>query len=453
MKTTLLPPTAAAIHFFFLFAYICAIAVIPCWADAQQTRKITLQEALGIAQKGHEGIEVARLQMEISRLLPAKALSTVLPHAAADAEFLRGKEGVLLSSTAESLGITDDVAPRTQWKGTFTLSQPVRPEALPGFIAGQNAAASDRQSYVFTMRQILFAVTRAYFDALKQDKLMEVAEENLRLAGAQADVAKRRFEAGEVPRTDYLRSAVEVSRAQRNRQDTVHRRELANAILKNILGISQEAWVDVEDPPGEIPVPASLEELRSQALDHRNDLERQERLADQAAWDLKRAYAKFLPQFDLEFKELLVDPESITDRNNFWTLLLKFHLPVLEGTDRLLEIKQRKYQLQQEKLRYERLRKDVLLEVQDAWFTAQTLTSTLKVANEETALAQENYDITAKRYKAGEATSVDVSDTFAKLVSARTDMTNLSYEYQVSLYNLQRVVGTFAQEHFEALSD
>ena len=199
----------------------------------------------------------------------------------------------------------------------------------------------------------------------------------------------------------------------------------------------------------EFPIPDSLEALRKQALDHRNDLKRQERIADQAAWELKKAYAKFLPQFDLEFKELLVDPESITDRNNFWTLLLKFHLPVLEGTDRLLEIKQRKLQLQQEKLRYERLKKDILLEVQDAWFTAQTLASTLEVANEETALAQENYDITTQRYKAGEATSVDVSDTFAKLVSARTDMTNLSYEYQVSLYNLERVVGTFAQEYME----
>ncbi len=419
-----------------------------CTAQDVHKERITLQEALQRALRSHENIQVARIQWELAGLLPAKAVSMVLPHANSQATLVRNKEGVLLDTAAASdSGVPADIEPRTQWRGEFNIVQPAKPEVLPAYFSGKELEASEKENYRFALRQILFLVVRTYFDCLKQEKLLEVVQENLQLASQQADVSRRRFEAGEVPRTDYLRASVEVARAQRNRLDTQNRRDLAYARLKSLVGIGQDSDIEVQEPSASGMTLPSLEEARHSAQDRRNDLKQQAHLADQAAWELKRAYAKFIPSFDLEFKELLVDPESFSDRNNFWTLLLKFNWSALEGTDRFLEVREKRLRLEQEKFRYERLKKDILLQVQDTWSVVQTLSLTLKVTTEELASADEDYRATAERYRAGDAASVDVSDTFAHLVSARSDLTNLTYDYQTALYDLERVMGLFADEY------
>lgn len=66
-------------------------------------------------------------------------------------------------------------------------------------------------------------------------------------------------------------------------------------------------------------------------------------------------------------------------------------------------------------------------------------------------LAAENYDIVFKQFQVGVATSLDVTDALTSLTSARSDLVNERYNYQIALLNLQKAAGTFALDYAAAL--
>ena len=58
-------------------------------------------------------------------------------------------------------------------------------------------------------------------------------------------------------------------------------------------------------------------------------------------------------------------------------------------------------------------------------------------------LAGENHDLTSKQYRAGVASSLDVQQTLTQLITARNQLVVQTYDYKVSLLNLQRAIGVF----------
>jgi len=62
-------------------------------------------------------------------------------------------------------------------------------------------------------------------------------------------------------------------------------------------------------------------------------------------------------------------------------------------------------------------------------------------------LAERNYDLTAKQYRVGEATSLDINNTLNILNLVRVRLTNQTYAYQLSLLNLERIIGSFGQAY------
>ncbi|MBI3303782.1 MAG: TolC family protein [Deltaproteobacteria bacterium] len=66
---------------------------------------------------------------------------------------------------------------------------------------------------------------------------------------------------------------------------------------------------------------------------------------------------------------------------------------------------------------------------------------------DKVVLAERNYDLTARQYRVGEATSLDVNNTLNTLNLVRVRLTNQTYAYQLALLNLERVVGSFGQAY------
>src|SRR5207302_8464209 len=86
---------------------------------------------------------------------------------------------------------------------------------FPAYKLGRLSAQSARLEHQFTIRETLFGVARAYYEVLKQQRLVAVNRETLELGTRQLDLSQKRADVGEVTRADVLRARVTVETARR----------------------------------------------------------------------------------------------------------------------------------------------------------------------------------------------------------------------------------------------
>src|SRR5262249_50287731 len=121
--------------------------------------------------------------------------------------------------------------------------------------------------------------------------------------------------------------------------------------------------------------------------------------------------------------------------------------PLFDGGIRELDLQEQNENVAQAELQLSRLRKDIGVQVEQAWVAVETLSVTLETLKKETFLAQENYRLTSRQYRVGLATSLDVNTALNNLNQARTQLTDQTYAYQVALLGLDRAVGVFAENY------
>jgi outer membrane protein TolC len=157
--------------------------------------------------------------------------------------------------------------------------------------------------------------------------------------------------------------------------------------------------------------------------------------------------ARYFPSVGAQWQFPKLDSPTFANRDEFWVLTLNFQVPVFDGGARELDLQEQEENLSQAHLQFDRLKKDVGVEVKQSMLAVETLAATLDTLKKEVTLAQENYDITSKQYRVGLATSLDVNTALNTLNQVRTQFIDQTYAYQVSLFGLDRAVGVFGQNY------
>jgi outer membrane protein TolC len=385
---------------------------------------LTLEESLQLALKNHEEIQIAVFSEKERELLPWRVFSAILPSVTGSAGVTYPKEQIKF---AESVIVADPLK-----EASITVRQPLFDgETLPAYKSATDLSEASSESKYFEIRRVLFNVAQAYFSLLQNQKLVDVADESQRLAQEQLRILSERYEAGQAPKNDFLRAQVEASRAERTLTESRNNRELAGNTLASFTGL----------PAADI----------KEAGEHRNDLGSLKKQIDAKKWEVKQKWAAFLPDADLVFEQSWLEPESFSRQNNFWTAGVRFTVPFFDGGERMLDLSEQKYELEQLRLRLERLQKDIALQVEEAWRAARTSKVNLTAVLKEKELSQENYDVILSRYESGQASSLDVIDAFAELTNAKTSAVTEQYAYQLSLLDLLKQAGLFGQSYVESL--
>ena len=405
---------------------------------------LTLGEAFRLAMRNHEAIEVAYLEQKEGGILPLRALSAILPVIESEASVTYPEEEIGFAGST--------IVPSPLSEANITLTQPLfQGQLLPGYLGAKNSAEAGEQTRLYTVRQILFEVAQAYFNILRYQHLLEVSQEASRLAEEQLRILSDRYNAGQAPKNDFLRAQVAVSRASRSLMESTNNLQLSYSILSSQIGIPADVLREtkVTEPEESSPVTLEgndeLQKYREFAEMYRNDLKSLKEQVDAQKWVVRQRLASFLPTAELELVQSWVDPESFSRRNDFWTAMFTVSFPLFEGGRRTMDVQQERYKLEQAELRYERLKKEVLLQVEQAWLQCKTAKSHLEAVLKERELSQENYEVLLERYDSGQATSLDVTDAFAELVASRTQAVTQLYDYQLAILDLLREAGLFGE--------
>jgi outer membrane protein TolC len=418
-------------------------------AEGGDIREITLDEAYRLAMGNEEQVKIAERELEKARLLPWRALSLLTPRADVLGTFTRNKEEISFTQTATLPGQTNTpslIRPLESWLGAFSVNQPIiQPSFVPSWQLGKDSIRQNFQQYDFTIREVLFGVARAYYDVLRAQAQVGVAKDTLKLTQDELKQAQVRFRVGEVTKTDVLRADVEVARAERAVITSENSLQLTLTVLARTIGVREPLRVVEPTPPVSSGKPYAR--LLEEAYKNRPDLRAQDAAVDVARQRRNLVRARYFPSVGALWQFPKLDSPTFANRDEFWTLTLNFQVPVFDGGVRELDLQEQEENLAQAQLQLDLLKKNVGVEVKQTLLAVETLTATLETLKKEVTLAQENYDITSKQYRVGLATSLDVNTALNTLNQVRTQFTDQTYAYQVSLLGLDRAVGAFAKDY------
>ena len=338
-------------------------------------------------------------------------------------------------------------------RGCFDCCQPLWTfQLLPLWREAQLEIDATSAARQVAVQQTAFLTAQAFFDVLRARAQLAVAKESLNLADAEQNRARLRHGVGEIVKTDVLRAEVTTTQARQVLTAAGNGVHLAERNLARI--IAMESIGPLAEPTT-LPVPShDLSSALGMAEEKRPDLVRQEAIFSAAVEEEKRRFGALLPTLGAEWRYRLTSEETFADRNDFWTAIVALRVPLFDrGGAPIVELKEQKQEVEKARLAVQSLRKNVRLEVEQAWLELDTLTVNLATARDEQRLAAETYSLVSKQFDAGTATSLEVTTALTERQRASLRLVDTRARHAVAIVSLRRAVGVLGEDAGLAAED
>lgn len=286
----------------------------------------------------------------------------------------------------------------------------------------------------WTRYQLEGVALQAYFQALLQQRLIEVAERNAELAQLTYDAAAGRHEFGAGNRFQVNRAQVELSRANRE----VENAQTAYAVaLRNISSLTMtEGTFDVV-APNELSPPAAPEVPQS-----RPDLVSYELVSELADWNVREARARWYPNL-VGVAQANLQRESAFGGDRFtWAIQIIASWDVFDGGQRQAIRRQAEQEVIAADLQREQAVSDLSASIDMALLGIEQLERDIESARADVELATENLELTQEAERLGVATGLDSQVAREQLFLSELSRVTSEVSLQARIYELHRLIGS-----------
>ncbi len=298
----------------------------------------------------------------------------------------------------------------------------------------RDAAVADRAG---TQSDLAYAAQSAYFEALRAGSERQLAADALTNAQEFAKTADTQFQAGDVARSNVVRSRIELSRAEQAL--TLAETERANryATLRSLLRMPEDTNLVLTDTLSFTPAAYALPALRALALQNRPDLRAAQKLRDAREASLHGARALSQPDFFVEGRRSTLDP---TVGGN--SLRVGFIFPLFDFGRNRADAASAQAALQEQTATLDETTRLASLDVDTAFRTLSQARSTVEAfQNGHLARAKELLDMTQIGYRQGANTYLELLDAQQVYRVEETDYARALSAYNIARAALQRAVG------------
>lgn len=296
------------------------------------------------------------------------------------------------------------------------------------------------------VEEVVYKVSKAYYDVKIAEKLHEVQQNALRSAQAHLEQVVNRKEAGVATEYDVLRAQVEVSNVKAEMVALSNRLNLTKAELLRLIGANQESEITLPSEMEYLPMEPVLNEAVRIAYENRSELQSAElnmRMQEEA---LDIAKSRRFPMLDAFFTNQWIKPGfggqlgGGGDWDRRWETGLSLTWPIFDGLNREGRIAEEEAALRQSRLRIADAEEQIELQIRMALFNlrdAEELIETqalnIERAREGLRLAEVGYpDVT---------TAVEVIDARTALVQTEGFYWRAVHDHIIARLDLQRAMG------------
>ncbi len=260
---------------------------------------LSLAAALQLAWKENANLKVSRLEELISQEEVVKARAGYLPKINAQTTHT-----ILDTPTKYQIigGQTFAMSDRNFWGNQLVAEQTLYDFGATGarYQRAKLGQEATRHETGATRDEIFFQVAQLYFQVLKSEKLVVVAEQEVTQLQEHLKIAQDLYQFGLVNYNDVLQAQVALADA---RQRLITARNLvvqSRSTLNKFLGLPISQPTRLQDETGLALPQWDLPSATAAALDNRSDLKAMERRVRQGEKLITEARAHYLPRFYLQ---------------------------------------------------------------------------------------------------------------------------------------------------------
>lgn len=237
-------------------------------AFAQQPQKLTLADALQMAERQNLDLIAARAQRAVADAGVKIAKERPNP---------TGNVNVLRDDPHEGWWFDQPVDLSGKRKHRIDLAQ------AQGVLTDDDTSALERQTRQ-SVRDAFFALALARSTTAQKN-------DALTLAQRLHDIAQARFQTGDVPQIEVIQAELEVSQSQADYQVAQQEEKVAQSDLNTLLNVSPGTTWELVTPLDQLPVDVVLNDLLARADNANADLQKisQEEKVEESSRELLRA--------------------------------------------------------------------------------------------------------------------------------------------------------------------
>ncbi len=284
---------------------------------------------------------------------------------------------------------------------------------------------------------VAFATQSAYIENLRAEAERKLAEETLKSAQEFVRVAELQFQAGDVARTNVIRSKIELNRAEQTLKAAETDRDSRTAALKSLAGLTQSTELDLSGILDYAPLNADFPLIRQTALNTRNDLKTARKLRDSKEAALHGARVQSIPDLILEARHSTIDP---TVGGNSIRLGIQF--PLFDTGRNRASVAEAEAAVREQTALLNEASRAAQLDIDAALRNfEQAKTAVASFQNGRLKMSKELLDLAQIGYAKGANSYLELLDARTVYRTEQTDYTRALSAYQLAIVALQRSAG------------
>jgi outer membrane protein len=306
--------------------------------------------------------------------------------------------------------------------------------------AAMRATAHDRGN---TDDSVSATVAKAYLAALRADADMEAYQANVALAEAVLKQSENQKNAGTGTGIEVTRAKVQLSNEKQRLLAVQNERSKAYLQLLRAMGLNLATELELTDKLSYEPTDAiSVEQAQAEALKNRPDIKAQAEREAAARLNANSVKLERLPSLvayaDYGTTGVNGDTVALLPTRDYGFAL---RVPIFDGGRRDARRAETASQFRQERVRTNDLHEQIELDIRTALDSLHSAEEQLKVAEEGLTLSDSELTQARRRYEAGFASNLEVTDAQTRLERARDNRIAALFGYNVARIDLGRAMG------------
>ncbi|WP_178793976.1 TolC family protein [Bacteroidaceae bacterium] len=413
-------------------------------AQAQDTLRITLQDAVRIALSDNPTIKVAGQEIQLKKEARREAYAGLFPEANLVGSYSRAikKQSIAMRGEVFEMGTNNT------YNGGLSISLPVFAPALYKSISLTKTDVDLAVEQARSSRQdMVNQVTKAFYQLLLAQDSYEVLLKSYKQSEDNYNIVKAKYEQGSVSEYDKISAEVQMRSLKPTVVSARNGVNLATLQLKVLMGMEAEVNVAVEGNLKDYEMSMFTRQAMPQPnnLINNSTLKQLELNALQLKQNLKLQYTNFMPTLSASFQYMYTAmDETFKFRNYDWrpysTLGLNLTIPLFKGSN-FTKLKQTRIQMKQ--LEENRINTERQLTMQATSYLDNMAASTESVVSNKEAVfqAEKGRTIAEKRYEVGKGTILELNSSEVALTEAQLTYNQSIYDYLVAKADLDLVLG------------
>jgi len=402
-----------------------ALPAVNAAAQRPRTTRITFDDAVGIALKQNLSVRQAENTASLGQASVTQQKMQMLPDLRLSVNGSNNvgrnfsqSDGAIINQQTQALS--------TGLSSSFTLFDGGKTAAaIHSAEANEQASSADLSR---TKQTAVFTVAQNYVALSNQQEQLGVQQENLTAQQAQLELIQKLVDAGSRPVSDLYQQQAAVANAKLLVAQASHAVELAKVDLIQTLQLDPAGTYDFVAPKvSEISLARTpnLDSLVALAYENRADLDADQARVDAAGQDVKAAKAAKLPTIGLTgaYSTAYSSASDLSlsnqlDQRRGGSVGVGISIPIFDRGS--ANVAEQRAQIEQEnaRLALDAQKQSVALDVRRAYLDQQSAVEQLAAAKAQLTAATQAVEMTTKRYQAGAATLVEVTQAQAQRVQA-----------------------------------